>query len=70
MAREFEKAKIEKMPKQQEFQSAQMECAIAIVLAPKKDGNLQIWVENRKQNYVTKRDQYPILEIDESTDSF
>lgn len=51
------------------IEPAQKEWASPIVFAPKKGGTLRFYADYQRLNAVTKRDSYPILLINECTDS-
>jgi len=69
MAREIERAEVDKMLNAGVIEPATSEWASPVVLITKKDGSVRFCVDYRKLNSVTIRDTYPLPRMDECLDS-
>jgi len=69
LAREREKAEVERMRSMWVVEPSTGEWASPVVLVPKPDGLVRFCIEYRKLNLMTVKDAYPIPRMDECIDS-
>jgi len=69
LAREREKAEVERMRSMGVIEPSNGEWAIPVVKVPKPDGSVRFCIDYRKLNFMTFKDAYPIPRIDECIDS-
>ena len=69
MAREREKAEVERMRSMEVIEPASGEWASPVVMIPKPDGSVRFYIEYRRLNLMTVKDAYPIPRMDECIDS-
>lgn len=67
-ARNFEKNRISNMLLMNVIEPVQNELTLPFVLAPKKDGTLQLCVDYCKRDVLAVRDSYPLPRMDECID--
>lgn len=66
--REFEKAEIEKMPKNNVIRPSKSEWASPVALAPKGDGGFHFCVDYRRVNAASLHDSYTLPRMDDCID--
>jgi len=69
LAREREKAEVERMRSMGVIEPSNGEWASPVVMVPKPDGSVRFWIDYRKLNLMTVNDAYPIPRMDECIDS-
>jgi len=69
MAREREKAEVERMRSMEVIEPASGEWASPVVMVPNLDGSVRFCIDYRKLNLMTIKDAYPIPRVDECIDS-
>jgi len=69
MAREGEKADVERMRSMEVIEPASGEWASPVVMVPKPDGSVRFCIDYRKLNLMTVKDAYPIPRMDDCIDS-
>jgi len=69
LAREREKAKVERMRSMGVIEPSTGEWASPALMVPKPDGSVRFWINYRKLNLMTVKDAYPIPRMDECIDS-
>src|SRR5436309_13059227 len=68
--KELEKEHIEEMLKKGIIRGSKSSWALSIVFVLKKGGEMRFCVNYRKFNKITKKDNHPLLRIDEMLDKF
>ena len=69
LAREREKAEVERMRSMGVIEPSTGEWASPVVMVPKPDGSVRFCIDYRKLNLMTVKDAYPIPRMDECIDS-
>jgi len=69
LAREREKAEVERMRSMGVIEPSTGEWASPVVIVPKPDGSVRFYIDYRKLNLMTVKDAYPIPRMDECIDS-
>ena len=69
LAREREKAEVERMRSMGVIEPSTGEWASPVVMVPKPDGSVRFAIDFRKLSLVTVKDAYPIPRMDECIDS-
>jgi len=69
LAREREKAEVELMLSMEVIEPSTGDRASPVNLVPRTDGSVRFCIDNRKLNFMTVKDAYRILRMDECKDS-
>jgi len=69
LAREREKAEVERMRSVGVIEPSTEEWASPVVMVPRPDGSVRFCIDYRKLNLMTVKDPYPIPRMDECIDS-
>lgn len=69
MQRKLKREEVSKVQEGRVTEHAIENCASPIVIVPKKNGHLRLWVDYRRLKSITERDSYTVFEMDEHIDS-